>query len=52
MKTSEEIVEEIEKRITEMRLDIEFTPPHLVELRVIGDSVLSSILEFIKEEKR
>ena len=49
MKTSEEIIKEIERRITEMRLGIEFTPTHLVEMRVIGDSVLSSLLEFIKE---
>ena len=52
MKTSEEIIKEIERRITEMRLDSEFTPPHMVEIYLVGESVLSLILEFIKEDEK
>ena len=51
MKTSEEIINEIENRITEMRLEIDFAPHNLAEMYIMGDSILYSLLQFIKEEE-
>jgi len=52
MKTSEEIITEIEKRISELSEDMDLAPFHILGTYVISLDALSSLLKFIKEEKR
>jgi len=49
MKTSEEVITEIEKRISALSEDMDLTPFHMLGTYVISIDALSSLLKFIKE---
>jgi len=49
MKTSEEIINEIEERISALSEDMYLAPFHMLGTYVISLDALSSLLKFIKE---
>jgi len=52
MKTSDEIITEIEKRISDLSEDMNLAPFHMLGTYVISIDALSSLLEFIKEGEK
>jgi len=51
MKTIEEVIAEIEKRISDLSEDMDITPFHMLGTDVISLDAISSLLQFIKEEE-